>query len=139
MDDILLLGNDILTLQSVKLWLSSQFSMKDLGETSYILRMKIYRDRSRRLLGLFQSMYIDIMLKRFNIDNFKRDYLPIDHEITFFKKDCPITSKERDRMSRIPYALVVGSIMYVMMCMRSNVAYSLRIVSRYQSDLNENY
>ena len=31
-DDILLLENDILTLQSVKLWLSSQFSMKDLGE-----------------------------------------------------------------------------------------------------------
>ena len=51
-DNILLLENDIPTLQSVKLWLSSQFSMKDLEEASYILRMKIYRDRSRRLLGL---------------------------------------------------------------------------------------
>ena len=30
-DDILFLENDIPTLQSVKLWLSSQFSIKDLG------------------------------------------------------------------------------------------------------------
>ena len=62
-DDILLLENDIPSLQSVKLWLSSQFSMKDLGEASYIFGMKIYRDRSRRLLGLSQSTYIDILLK----------------------------------------------------------------------------
>ncbi|KAK8655978.1 hypothetical protein V6N13_108540 [Hibiscus sabdariffa] len=51
-DDILIIGNDIPTLQSVKAWLSSCFSMKDLGEAAYILGVKIYRDRSRRLLGL---------------------------------------------------------------------------------------
>ncbi|KAK8715750.1 hypothetical protein V6N13_043076 [Hibiscus sabdariffa] len=50
-DDILIIGNDIPTLQSVKAWLSSCFSMKDLGEAAYILGVKIYRDRSRRLLG----------------------------------------------------------------------------------------
>ena len=42
-------------------------------------------------------------------------------------------------MSRIPYILVVGSIIYVMICMRSDVAYSLGVVSRYQFDLDENY
>ncbi|KAL4310112.1 hypothetical protein GQ457_01G021250 [Hibiscus cannabinus] len=54
-DAILIIGNNIPTLQSIKTWLSSCFSMKDLGETSYILGVKIYRDRSRRLLGLSQS------------------------------------------------------------------------------------
>ncbi|KAL4324410.1 hypothetical protein GQ457_11G033010 [Hibiscus cannabinus] len=58
-DDILIIGNDIPTLQSIKTWLSSCFSMKDLGEATYILGVKIYRDRSRRLLGLSQSTYID--------------------------------------------------------------------------------
>ena len=56
-DDILLIENDIPVLQGIKVWLSSQFSMKDLGEASYILGMKIYRDRSKRILGLSQSMY----------------------------------------------------------------------------------
>ncbi|KAK8593567.1 hypothetical protein V6N12_045644 [Hibiscus sabdariffa] len=46
-DDILIIGNDIPTLQSIKTWLSSCFSMKDLGEAAYILGVKIYRDRSR--------------------------------------------------------------------------------------------
>ena len=31
-DDILLIGNDVGLLSSVKIWLSTQFQMKDLGE-----------------------------------------------------------------------------------------------------------
>ncbi|KAK9008737.1 hypothetical protein V6N11_075620 [Hibiscus sabdariffa] len=55
-DDILI-GNDIPTLQSIKTWLSRCFSMKDLGETAYILGVKIYRDRSRRLLSKLEYIY----------------------------------------------------------------------------------
>ena len=51
-DDILLMGNDVLVLQSVKIWLSKNFSMKDLREATYILGIKIYRDRSNKLFGL---------------------------------------------------------------------------------------
>ncbi|KAL0287597.1 UNVERIFIED_CONTAM: Retrovirus-related Pol polyprotein from transposon RE1 [Sesamum radiatum] len=51
-DDILLIGNDVKMLGDIKAWLSTQFSMKDMGEASYILGIKIYRDRSRRMLGL---------------------------------------------------------------------------------------
>ena len=42
-DDILLIGNNVLTLQSGKIWLSKNFSMKDLKEATYILGIKIYR------------------------------------------------------------------------------------------------
>ena len=106
-DDILLIENDIPALQGIKVWLSSQFSMKDLGESSYILGMKIYRDRSKRMLGLSQSMYIDTVLKRFSMENSKKDYLPIGHEIYLSKKDCLTTPEERERMSRVPYASAV--------------------------------
>ena len=44
-DDILLIGNDIGTLSLVKVWLSSQFDMKDLGQVSHILRIKLMQDR----------------------------------------------------------------------------------------------
>ena len=40
-DGILIIGNDIPTLQSIKTWLGSCFSMKDLGEATYILGVKI--------------------------------------------------------------------------------------------------
>ena len=58
-DDILLMGNDIEFLENVKAYLNKSFSMKDLGEAAYILGIKIYRDRSRRLIGLSQSTYLD--------------------------------------------------------------------------------
>ena len=51
-DDILLIGNDIEFLNSVKGHLNKSFSMKDLGDIAYILGIKIYRDRSKRLIGL---------------------------------------------------------------------------------------
>ena len=44
-DDILLIGNDVGTLSSVKVWLSSQFDIKDLGEASHILGIKLMYDR----------------------------------------------------------------------------------------------
>ena len=44
-DDILLIENDVGTLSSVKVWLSAQFDMKDLGEASHILGIKLLRDR----------------------------------------------------------------------------------------------
>ncbi|KAL0448437.1 UNVERIFIED_CONTAM: Retrovirus-related Pol polyprotein from transposon RE2 [Sesamum latifolium] len=53
-DDIFLIGN----------WVFMQFSMKDLSDDSYILGIKIYRDRSRRILGMTRASYIEKVLKR---------------------------------------------------------------------------
>ncbi|GJV91716.1 retrovirus-related pol polyprotein from transposon TNT 1-94 [Tanacetum coccineum] len=51
-DDIIIMGNHIPSLQSVKDYLGKCFAMKDLGEAAFILGIKIYRDRSKRLIGL---------------------------------------------------------------------------------------
>ena len=138
-DDILLIGNDIPTLQNVMSWLGKCFSMKDLGEAAYILGIKIYRDRSKRLIGLSQSAYIDKVLKRFSMQDSKRGYLPMSHGITLSKSQCPSTKDERQRMSKIPYASAIGSIMYVMLCTRPDVSYALSITSRYQPDPDESH
>ena len=69
------------------------------------------------------------------MENFKKGYLSIGQEIFLSKRDCPTTSQERERMSRVPYDSAVGSIMYAMTCTRPDVAYSLGVVSRYQFDL----
>ena len=71
-DDILLIGNDVGMLTSVKVWLSKTFSMKDLGEATYILGIRVYRDRSKRMIGLSQSLYLEKVLKRFNMLDSKR-------------------------------------------------------------------
>ncbi|KAK8600813.1 hypothetical protein V6N12_050661 [Hibiscus sabdariffa] len=138
-DDILIIGNDVPTLQSIKTWLSSCFSMKDLGEAAYILGVKIYRDRSRRLLGLSQSTYIDKVLKRFSMEESKRGFLPMRHGISLSKEMCPSTPQERERMSQIPYASAIGSIMYAMICTRPDLSYALSMTSRYLANPGEGH
>ena len=71
-DDILLVGNNVTMLQETNDSLERCFQMKDLGEMAFILGIKIYRDRSRRLIGLSQSAYLDKILKKFNMESVKR-------------------------------------------------------------------
>ncbi|KAL0400395.1 UNVERIFIED_CONTAM: Retrovirus-related Pol polyprotein from transposon TNT 1-94 [Sesamum radiatum] len=136
-DDILLIRNDVKMLGDIKAWLSTQFSMKDMGEASYILGIKIYRDRSRRMLGLTQSSYIEKVLKRFRIEHSKRGALPMRHGIKLSKKQSPKTDEELKRMSYFSYASTVGSIQYAVQCTRPDVAYALSLTSRYQACAGE--
>ena len=94
--------------------------MKDLDEAAYILGIKIYRDRSQQLLGLSQSGYIDKVLKRFSMQDSKRGFLPMSHGMKLSKSQYPTMKDERERMDKISYALSIGSIMYVMLCTRSD-------------------
>jgi hypothetical protein len=138
-DDILLIGNDIPMLEAVKDSLKNSFSMKDLGEAAYILGIKIYRDRSRRLIGLSQSTYIDKVLKRFNMHEAKKGFLPASHGIHLSKTQGPSTPDEQRRMDKIPYASAIGSIMYAMVCTRPDVSYALSATSRYQANPGESH
>ena len=55
------------------------------------------------------------------------------------KTQCPKSADEKSRMSMIPYASAIGSIMYAMICTRPDVAYALSMTSRYQSNPGESH
>nr|GEX53796.1 hypothetical protein [Tanacetum cinerariifolium] len=84
-DDIIIMENHIPSLQSVKTYLGKCFAMKDLGEATFILGIKIYRDRSKRLTRLSQSAYMDKILKRYKMDNSKRGYIPMQERLDLNK------------------------------------------------------
>ena len=94
------------------------FSKKDLGEAAYILGIKIYRDRSRRLIRLSQSTYFDKVLKKFKMDQAKKGFLPVLKGVKLSKTQSPTTEEDRKRMKVIPYASVIGSIKYAILCTR---------------------
>ena len=58
-DDILLVTNDVGTLYEVKQFLSKNFDMKDMSEASYVIPIKIHRERSQGILALSQETYIN--------------------------------------------------------------------------------
>nr|GEX50865.1 hypothetical protein [Tanacetum cinerariifolium] len=121
----------------VKTYLGKCFSMKDLGEAAFILGIKIYRDRSRRLIEISQNAYLDKILKRYRMDNSKRGSIPIQIDLHLSKSKCATTSAEMKRMQNVPYASAVGSIMYAVRCTRPDVAFAQNITNRFQQNSGE--
>ena len=61
----------------------------------------------------------------------------MQHDLHLSKSQCPRTLGETEKMSKIPYASAIGSIMYAMTCTRPDVAHALSMCSRYQSNPGE--
>ena len=97
-DDILIIGNDVGTLSLVKVWQSKQFNMKDLGEASHILGIKLLRDRQKRMLGLSQATYIDQILVRFSMEGSKKGFVPFRVGISLSSNQRPKTQAEIERI-----------------------------------------
>ncbi|GJU11970.1 retrotransposon protein, putative, ty1-copia subclass [Tanacetum coccineum] len=79
------------------------------GEAAYILGIKIYRDRSKRLIGLCQSAYIEKILKRYFMENSKCGTIPMQKKLKLSKSQ--------------------GT--------RLDVAFAQNIISRFQQNLGE--
>nr|GEW67281.1 hypothetical protein [Tanacetum cinerariifolium] len=120
--------------QSVKTYIGKYFAMKDLGEAAYIFGIKIYRDRSKRLIGLGQSAYIEKILKRYCMDNSKRRSITMQEKLKLSKSQGDSTPAEMKRMQNVPYASAVGSIMYAVRCTRPDVAFAQNKTSRFQQN-----
>nr|GEV76485.1 retrotransposon protein, putative, Ty1-copia subclass [Tanacetum cinerariifolium] len=116
-------------LQDEKSYPGRCFTMKDLEEAAYILGIKIYRDRSKRSIGLCQSTYIKKILKRFYMGNSKREMIPMQEKLKFSKSQGASIPAEIQRMQSIPYALAAGSIMYAVRCTRPDVAFIQNITN----------
>ncbi|RVW62445.1 Retrovirus-related Pol polyprotein from transposon TNT 1-94 [Vitis vinifera] len=133
-DDILLATNDKGLLHEVKQFLSKNFDMKDMGEASYVIGIKIHRDRFKGILGLSQETYINKVLERFRMKNCSPSVSPIVKGDRFNLNQCPKNDLEREQMKNIPYASAVGSLMYAQVCTRPDIAFAVGMLGRYQSN-----
>ncbi|GJZ00371.1 retrotransposon protein, putative, ty1-copia subclass [Tanacetum coccineum] len=94
-------------------------------------------DRSKRLIRLVQNAYMDKILKRYRMDNSKRGHIPMQERLDLNKTQGTSTPKEVKRMQNVPYASVVGSIMYAVRCTRPDVAFTQNITNRFQQNPGE--
>ena len=138
-DDIQLASSDVELLHETKRFLSNKFDMKDLGNSSFVLGIQIYRDRSRDILGLSQKSYIDKVLSRFGISNCAPGDTPVAKGDKFSLHQCSRNELEMKDMERFSYALAVGSLMYAQVCTRPDIAYIVGMLGRYLSNPGMNH
>ena len=132
-DDMLLVGNDKEIIQDLKIQLSSKFDMKDVGAANYILGMEIKRDQAKRKLWLNQRKYVETILQRFNMQDSKLVKLPIPVGVKLSAEQHPKTQEEEEDMSHVPYASADGSLVYVIVCTRLDIAHEMGVLSRFIS------
>ena len=124
-DDMLLAGSSMDHIKGLKCQLAHAFSIKDLGAAKQILGMKISRDRKNRKLTLYQVDYVEKVLQHFSMENSKVVSTPLLGHLKLNKEMCPKTQEEEDKMSKVPYASAVGSLMYAMVCTRPDIAHAV--------------
>ena len=110
MDDILLASSDVNLLLETMKFLSSKFDIKDLGEASFVLGIEIHWDRENGVLGLSQKAYLEKVLKKYSMQNYKSSPAPIVKGDRYGEFQCPRNQYEIDQMKVVPYSPAIESL-----------------------------
>nr|GEW42524.1 zinc finger, CCHC-type [Tanacetum cinerariifolium] len=129
-DDMLIFGTNQNQVDKIKKFLSSKFSMKDMGEADVILGIKI----KRKNIGIVitQSHYIEKILKKFN----RKDCSLVSTPMDPIEKLKPNTGKPVDQLE---YSRAIGYLMYAMTSTRPDIAYAVGRLSRFTSNPSRQY
>ena len=101
--------------------------------------MKISHDRKNKKLWLSQESYIEKVLERLNMSKAKAVCSPHADHLKLNSKQCSTSQKDMKEMSKVPHASAIGSLMYVMVCIRPNIAHAVGVVSRFLTNPGKEY
>lgn len=113
--------------------------MKDLGAVKKIVGIQIFIDEEKDIFFLNQHDYVNKILRRFNMLDCKSVTLSLANHFKLSSYFCPKTAEENDRMLNVLYANVIGFVMYLMVCTRLDLAFSISIISRFMSNPGEEH
>jgi len=133
-DDLTLACKHKPTMRRIKLELSKEYDMKDLGLIKYILGIEVIRDRDNRTLCLSQRKHTGDVLERFQMTDARPVTTPLAKSMPLTKEDCPQTPEELEYMRSVPYLSAVGSLMYLAVGTRPDIAFAVGALSRFNAN-----
>jgi hypothetical protein len=133
-DDITLAGKKGAKFDSIIQELSSHFKLHDLRPTTQLLGMEIHRDRPNRTLSLSQTQFIANLLHDHGLHDCNPVSTPLNPGCHLSTSMCPQTEAEALEMCQYPYISVVGSLMYLALTTRPDIAYAAGVLARFNSN-----
>jgi transposase InsO family protein len=127
-DDLLIVGKNGKDIANVKVQLSREFEMKDLGKLEHFLGMRITRTLDGGIT-IDQSGYIRQILERFGMESSKAVTTPIAAGSRLTPNDSHATQTDIKQ-----YQAMVGSLMYAMLCTRPDLAYAIQQLSQFNAN-----
>lgn len=132
-DDILVASRDRSRIVELTLFLSSLFQITDFGEVNYCLGIEFRQDENQ--ITMSQEGYIKDILDRFRMAESKPVSTPLDCSIKLKKDVCCSTVPNRD----LPYRELIGMLMYLSVCTRPDIAYTVSYLSQFNCCYNETH
>lgn len=130
-DDILIFTNNDEIEKNLCEELSKNFKMKNLGPASSILGIRIIRNYELGTISIDQSHYIREVLRRFGMIDCNPVSTPLEPGIKISKN-----TEANDQMQNIPYRGAIGSLLFIAITTRTDIAFSVNLLSRYCENPN---
>ena len=127
-DDMLVACKHKREIEKLKKELNPMFEIKDIGIATRIPGMQMVKDKHTKTLFLSQVEYVKMVLNRYAIVGSKLVSTPLVAHFRLCKLQEPVYDSNIEYMKKILYSSTVGSIMYVMVCLRPDLAYSIEVV-----------
>ena len=107
---------------------------QDLGAAQEFLGMHIRRDRSKRQLTLDQSEYLKKIIKRFKMIDAKIARTPLPAGFQPSRNTDPVDPKRHQEFQQ-----VIGSLLYLLLGTRADIAYAVAKMSQHSSNPSQDY
>uniref|UniRef100_A0A5S6R2R3 Reverse transcriptase Ty1/copia-type domain-containing protein n=1 Tax=Trichuris muris TaxID=70415 RepID=A0A5S6R2R3_TRIMR len=128
-DDTFLLSNDLTWIRTIKTELAKQFKLRDLERINYALGIKFTQNEKEGTITMSQRPYVMELLKRFGMLDCKPAPTPMTPSVKLAK---PIKVNEEE-MANFPYQMLVGSMMYLAVATRPDIAYAVSFLSQFNT------
>ena len=132
-DDLLIAGNSLCQINNLKTELRKRFEMKDMGAARVMLGINISRDREKRKLFICQSDYVSTVLERFGMMKSNPVRTPMD------KSSYDLAFIDSDSARNVPFRQAIGSIMYLMIGTRPDIAFAVSKLSQHSENPTVNH
>ena len=125
-DDLIIFGKDMTSINALKAQLKAEYEMKDLGELKYFLGIQVHRDRERKAIHISQAGYNRTVLERYGMQNSNPANTPLPSGARLTKAAVTETLTEQKE-----YQSMVGSLMYAMLATRPDLAQTIQQISQF--------
>ncbi|THH06633.1 hypothetical protein EW146_g9550 [Bondarzewia mesenterica] len=115
----------------IKAELRTKFEIVELGPVRWLIGLAIRRDRATRTVGIFQMALINNIVSQFGLTDAHPVSTPLDHNVHLSHDDCPRTESERSAIVTIPYRQLIGSLMYLILGSRPDIAFAVSHLSQF--------
>lgn len=139
-DDCVIADNDAALREEFVSWLGTRFPVEDKSELSWILHVKVSRDRGRRSISLSQELYVRDLLNRYDYLHgglTRRFDSPCDSNVKLCAEQSPaVGSAEHAHMAkyRSDYMSLVGAFLWLANVSRPELAYIAGQLARFVSN-----